>query len=440
MSQELPHSPEAEEAVVSLALVEPEAFDRAAERIRSEDFHDVRLGEIWACMAALASEGHAISMETVASRLRDEDKLLRCGGVARLLELSELAGSASQINYYVGQIRHYADLRMGHRATLRAVKAFLDPTSKFDEVMGQLEQDCTRTDAAKGARSVGDIMPDVVAALEQDKAKTHVPFGFSKLDTACGGGASPGDLIIVAGRTSMGKSAFAMQVAFAAGVPAMIFSLEMTEQELVQRELARRARVYSHQLAEKGNMRAVALAATEIGQLPVYIDDQPGQSIAQIGFKLQRAVRRWGVRLAVIDYLGLMRMPKADRKDIAIGEITARLKELGKKCGVPIILLHQINRSVEGRENKRPRMSDLKDSGHIEEDADKVILLYRPNYYEDPASRSMPGPIEIDLAKNRGGACVMQECRWEPAYLNISEYDDRFSQTMRAVEAKDGEF
>jgi replicative DNA helicase len=442
-----PQSIEAEQAVLGCMLLDRDAVTTAAEILQVDDFYYEPHRHIFEAILTLFNRGEQIDMITVAEELKRKGKLEECGGQAYLVKLMELIPSATNIEDYCRIVEEKAILRQ----LIQVAHQIVNWAYHHD---GDLEGLIDRAEAALfrvGQRRVGaqfqpltELIRQTYDFLEQRSrqpgALLGIPTGFHELDEVLGG-LHPSDLIIIAGRPSMGKTSFALSMALNIAteqkLPVAIFSLEMSKQQLVQRLLCARARVNLHRL-RTGYLREqdfirFTQAAHELYNAPLYIDDTPDLSPFEIRAKARRLQASEGLGCIFIDYLQLIRPPRRMENRVQeVTEVVRSLKSLARELNVPVVVLSQLSRSVEHRENKRPVLADLRDSGAIEAEADVVCFLYREDYYErkkkpvasEPHLEGLVEderkpdffPTEVIIAKNRNGPVTTVEVAFIPRY------------------------
>lgn len=408
----LPHSMEAEQGLIGALMTDADAIDTARGLIGAEDFFFPAHRRMYEAICRLHEDGQAPTPLRMAPYFANDPDLKDLGGAAYLADAAACAISPEGAAGYAAIVREMA-LR---RALAIAGEDAAAAARRFDAAFSAaaaIEQAEARLAALAEAQQAGQSGPlllsaSVDATLDminqyQRGARTGIMSGLGVLDDL-GGGFQPGQLVIVAGRPSMGKTALALSMAhnMAADDRAVLFfSLEMSRDEMIQRLLARHTGVAAGMQMRPGAMQRehwerVMQARKRLFGLKLAIDDSGGLAVAQIRARARRHQRQHGLDALWIDYLGLMGMDGAYKSLVdQLGEAARALKNLGKELGVPVFLLHQINRGVEGRDDKRPSMADIRDSGKIEEHADVIILLYRDEYYleTNPPKR---GPKETD--------------------------------------------
>jgi len=412
-----PHSIEAEESVIGGVLLDNEAFDRIADVVKPEDFYVERHARILSAMASLSDSAMPMDAVTIAERLRQRGDLERIGGVAFLLELSERVPTAANVEHYARIVKEKATIRRLIRASTEIIDRAYDTSVETDDYVDRAEQ--AIFEISEQARHAGPMRIDslVVQSLskidkliERQSTITGVPTGFEDLDRMTAG-FQPSDLIIVAGRPSMGKTAFclniAANVALLANTGVAVFSLEMSADQLVMRMLCSLAqldlaRVRVGHIQDR-EYKKIAQAVGQLGEAPIYIDDTPALSVMELRARARRLRRDPAANLGliVVDYLQLMRGKGEDSREQEISNISRSLKALAKELSLPIIALSQLNRQVELRADKKPVMADLRESGAIEQDADVIAFIYRDEVYHPDTPDQ--GIAEIIIAKQRNG-------------------------------------
>ena len=416
-----PHSIEAEQAVIGGLLLDNQAWDRIADRVTEADFyrHDHRL--IFRAIADLAERHQPFDVVTLSERLEAEGKLQDAGGLSYLGTLAKDTPSAANITAYADIVREKSILRQLIRVGQEiAEKGFNPGGADSRALLDEAEQRVFEI-AEKGARGeegFADIkrllkqtLERIEILYERNEPVTGVPTGFDDLDEMTSG-LQPGDLVIVAGRPSMGKTSFAMNIAEYAAVkerkPVAVFSMEMPGEQLTLRMLSSLGRIDQKRLRtgrlEDEDWPKLTSAMSILGEVPMFIDDTPALSPTEVRARARRLKREHGdLGLIVIDYLQLMQSgnPVSENRATEISEISRGLKALAKELEVPVIALSQLNRSLEQRPNKRPVMSDLRESGAIEQDADLILFIYRDEVYNEDSPDK--GTAEIIIGKQRNG-------------------------------------
>ncbi len=445
MAYPTPQSIEAEQAALGAMLLERDAVTTAAEILQVEDFHYEPHRHIYEAVLTLFNRGEPTDLLTVAEELKRKGKLDRCGGQPYLMKLMETPPSVANIADYCRIVEEKAILRQLIQVAHQIVHWAYHHDGDLEGLIDKAEAALFRV----GQRRVGSHfqpLPELIRQAyefidqrtRQPGALLGIPTGFLELDEVLGG-LHLSDLIVIAGRPSMGKTSFslsiAMNIATQQKLPVAIFSLEMSKQQLVQRLLCARARVNSHRL-RTGHMRESDMvrlfeASRELYNAPLFIDDTPDLSPFEIRAKARRLKASEGLGCVIIDYLQLVRPPRRMENRVQeVTEIIRSLKSLTRELNVPVIVLSQLSRSVEHRENKRPVLADLRESGAIEAEADVVCFLFREDYYERGRKKVADAPTEpldderkpehfvteIIIAKNRNGPVTTVEVAFIPRY------------------------
>lgn len=414
-----PHSIEAEQAVLGGLMLSPDSLDKVADKLTDDDFYrkDHRL--IWRAINELANKGMPCDAITLGEWFIANEMAEMVGGASYLMELANSTPSAANIGAYGDIVREKSVLRMLIDAGTSITEDGFRPEGKsVQEVMELAEQRVFRI-AESGARgkkdivsvreAVGEAFRMLTERYEKRGQLTGLSTGFTDLDELTSG-LQPSDLVIIAARPSMGKTAFALNLAEAAALrgkkAVAVFSMEMSASQLAFRLISSLGRVHAQHLrngdlAEEDWPR-VTSAITMLSDAKIFIDDTPAMSPVEMRSRSRRLQREHGLGLIVIDYLQLMQVPgNSENRATEISEISRGLKALAKELNVPVIALSQLNRSLEQRADKRPMMSDLRESGAIEQDADVIMFIYRDEYYNKESPDK--GLAEIIIGKQRNG-------------------------------------
>jgi replicative DNA helicase len=418
-----PHNEEAERSVLGSLLISPDRVPEVAEFIDEDDFFVARHGIIFKALMDMSERNLGVDLMTLGEFLKANDKLQAVGGSGYLAQLTAVVNSSAHLMHHAGLVSQTSTLRrLIHEAGEVISEAYKTPPMQ-DDVGKLLDASEHRIFSINGnkegtsTRMVKDILTDVFKRIETNQSGgdcTGIPSGYYELDDMLGG-FNPGEMTILAARPSMGKTAFVLNLMERAALDrpqhfdhdpvVLFFSLEMGAVSICQRMLCSRARVDSGRL-RKGNIDPssfsdLSQAAGELAAGGLIIDDTPGLSIMALRSRARRVKHKHGLDMIVIDYLQLM-SAKAESRQQEISVISRSLKELARELEVPLIALSQLSRAVESRENKRPMLSDLRESGSIEQDADVVLMLYREEYY-NPTEENR-GKAEVICAKQRNGA------------------------------------
>lgn len=412
-----PQNVEAERCVLGSVLIDGEAISKVLEFLRSDDFYREGHQVIFDAVIVLYQKNEPADLVTIINELRSRGQLEQAGGASYLSSLVDSIPSSANVVYYAKIIHEKAILRrlisgateiaeMGYDEKMADVDTFLD---QAEQIIFEIAQRKFKPTFAAVKDIVKDSFKIIEELYERKELVTGVPAGFQELDTLTSG-FQASDLIIVAGRPSMGKTAFALNVvanaAKEAQVSCALFSLEMSKEQLVQRLLCSEARVNAQKL--RGGFLAdsdwpkLTRAAGVLSESQIFIDDTPAINVLEMRAKCRRLQREKGLDLIVVDYLQLMRgVGKIESREREISEISRSLKALAKELSVPVIALSQLNRGLEGRTDKRPQLSDLRESGAIEQDADIVMFVYRDEVYNKESEDA--GTAEIIIGKQRNG-------------------------------------
>ncbi|MFJ7668979.1 replicative DNA helicase [Lysinibacillus sp. NPDC097195] len=412
-----PHNREAEQSVIGAIFLEPQALITASEILLADDFYQNAHKKIFETMLRLSDQGKAIDVVTVTEELSAKKEIEDVGGLSYLLELANAVPTAANIAHYAKIVEEKALLRRLIRVATKIVEDGYTREDEVEALLGEAEKKMMEVANRKNAgdfKHVKDVLVETFDNIEQLQSRkgdvTGIPTGFRDLDNITAG-FQRNDLIIVAARPSVGKTAFALNVAQSVAVQARenvaIFSLEMGAEQLIMRMLCAEGNIDA-QVLRTGALTTedwgkLTMAMGSLSNSGIFIDDTPGVRINEIRAKCRRLAQEHGLGMILIDYLQLIQgsgKPGENRQQ-EVSEISRSLKGLARELKVPVIALSQLSRGVEQRQDKRPMMSDLRESGSIEQDADIVAFLYRDDYYDkESESKNM---IEIIIAKQRNG-------------------------------------
>ncbi|WP_337510013.1 replicative DNA helicase [Megasphaera sp.] len=411
-----PQNVEAEQAVLGAMLLSHDAVIVAMEKLQSQDFYRDVHRIIFEAMEHLHRENKEIDVITLPDELKRMKKLDDVGGLEYVLNLPNLVGSAANIEYYANIVAEKALARNLISTCTELTTEAYDGQKETEALLDDAERRILQLSDTKNRgdfASVGAVVEvtlDKITKLYENKAGlTGLPTGFRDLDRMTSG-LQPSDLILVAARPSMGKTAFTLNIAQNVGVrqhkTVAFFSLEMSQEQLVQRLLCQIAHIDSQklrtgQLNSDEEWTRLTDACDKLYESPIYIDDTPGISVAEMRSKARRLKSEHGLDLIIVDYLQLMQGRNAESRKQEFSEISLSLKALARELKVPLIALSQLSRSVESRQDKRPMLSDLRESGALEQDADIVSFLYREDYYDKETENQHI--TEVILAKHRNG-------------------------------------
>ncbi|MDQ0114313.1 replicative DNA helicase [Paenibacillus harenae] len=416
-----PFNLEAEQSVVGSILLSPDAFEEIADRLSSDKFLDKALKLVYRVMLELRDSGTPIDLVTLTAELHDRGEVEQVGGVSFLTRLASSVPTASNISYYADIVLDMALRRdsiaiarqlYNHARNEQDVSSFVALAEK------QIGKLTTANKPARAFRTMKDALFQVFEEAEQKYANRHdnkgvtgLPSGLTDLDRMTAG-FQKSDLIIVAARPSVGKTAFALNIAQHVGVRAKetvaIFSLEMSAEQLVQRMMSAEGSIDGAKMKsgyyESDDWQKMTHAIGVLSDANIYIDDTPGITVQEIRSKCITLKKEKGLGMILIDYLQLIqgRGKSGENRQQEVSEISRTLKQIARELEVPVIALSQLSRGVEQRQDKRPMMSDLRESGSIEQDADIIAFLYRDDYYDKQSSKK--NIIEIIIAKQRNGS------------------------------------
>ena len=421
-----PHSPEAEQGVLGCVLLSPnDCMGECVEKFKSGDevFYDLRHQTIFTVLAEMYDRREAIDVITLQQRLKNQQLLEEVGGIAYLATLPDTVPSAANLRYYLDIVQEKYLLRKMIHTCTDVVSRVYDYEGELDALMDEVERDILRISESRvqsHTSTIKDLVKKAISTIEDFHQRqgllTGVGTGFSDLDKMTSG-LHGGEMIVIAARPSMGKTSLAMNmaehVAIEQRLPVGVFSLEMTSESLVLRMLCSRSRVNLRNVREgflaERDFPKLTGAAGKMASAPLFIDDSSGLSILQLRAKARRMAQQFGIKLFVIDYLQLLHSTarRAENRQQEIADISNGIKSLAKELDVPIVVLSQLNREIEREKGRPPRLSDLRESGAIEQDADVVGLLYKPSSGDEEESATAAEedavPVNLLIAKQRNG-------------------------------------
>ena len=446
-----PHSQDAEQAVLAGVLLDANMWDRVTGRVSAPDFYNRAHQLIYKAMESVAERNQeALDVVTVADALREAGELDNCGGTAYLASLADAYGSAQNVAAYADIVREASILRALLKSSGEIAQSVYQPEGRsaaqlldsaeqrvFD-IKNQYKQ---HEEGKNGLHPIKNVLTDTIKYLQEVNQRGSdvigIPTGFKDLDKMTAG-MQAGDLIIIAGRPSMGKTTFAMNIAEAVAIgakqPVAVFSLEMPARALVLRMMSSLGNIDQSQL-RKGDIKGndtrgkLALAVSQLQNAPLYIDDGSNLTITELRARVRRLKSEVGaLGLVLVDYLQLMQLPDSrdDNRASLIGEISRGLKLLAKEMDVPVIALSQLSRQVEHRPNKRPIMSDIRESGAIEQDADVIMFVYRDEVYNPDSPEK--GIAEIVIGKQRNGPIGTVKLSFLGQYLKFGDLAQGYSE------------
>lgn len=433
-----PHSIEAEIAVLGGVLTDNSVWEKIIERVFEDDFYRKDHRIIFKAITALDADGKPFDVVTVAEWLDSHQQLDHAGGLSYLAALAENTAGASNITAYADIVRKRSILRQLIRATNQISETVFNPKGRnSDEILDFAEQTVFEIaeQEARGRKNYRSIKELLVNALDRvdelfhrDSPITGVPTGFDDFDEKTAGLQSS-DLIIIAGRPSMGKTAFAINIAEHAAIKSKlsvaIFSMEMPGEQLAMRMMSSLGRIDQHKVRTgkllDDDWPRLTSAVEILKDAKLFIDDSPALTPAELRSRCRRIKREAGLDLIVVDYLQLMQVPgTVENRATEISEISRTLKAMAKELSVPVVALSQLNRSLESRTDKRPVMSDLRESGAIEQDADVIVFIYRDEVYNNDSPNK--GIAEIIISKQRNGPIGMVKLAFLGQYTRFENY------------------
>ncbi|MEM9799443.1 MAG: replicative DNA helicase [Planctomycetota bacterium] len=447
-----PHDLNAEKCVLGALLLSPDRIVEVSEICKTNDFFDRRNRTLFECMLRLDERSQAIDGVTLASTLRATKKLGDVGGISYLGDIASSVSTSAHVKHHASLVAETSKLRGLIEASNEIISRAMETPPEREEVQTLIDESESAifSVAARGesrsAAGIESILKDVFHSLEARRGRdqfTGIPSGFAELDDMLGG-FNPGEMTVIAARPAMGKTAFVLNLMDHAvtNVPGclgeapsvLFFSLEMGRASIVQRMLVARAKVEAHRL-RAGRLHDreysdLVVAAGEFQGARLFIDDTPGLSIMALRSRARRIKAEHGLHMIVIDYLQLL-SAKAESRQQEISVISRSLKELARELEVPLITLAQLSRSVESREEKRPQLSDLRESGSIEQDADVVAMLYRPEYYF-PTDENK-GKAEVLVVKHRNGATGKVELHFQGSMLRFSNLEPSMAEPITGL-------
>ncbi|MGD0262455.1 MAG: replicative DNA helicase [Verrucomicrobiota bacterium] len=422
-----PHSPEAEQGALGCVMLSPnECLGECIERFKggADVFYDLRHQTIFNVLAEMFDKREGIDVITLQQRLKDKQVLEEAGGIAYLAALQDTVPSSANLSYYIDIMQEKYLLRRMVRTCTEVVSRVYDYEGEVDKLLDEVERDILRISESRVQSftvTIKDLVKKAINTVEdfhqRQGALTGVGTGFQDFDKMTTG-LHGGEMVVIAARPSMGKTSLAMNIAEYVAIeqrlPVGVFSLEMTADSLVLRMLCSRSRVNLRNVREgflaERDFPKLTGSAGKLANAPLFIDDSSALSILQLRAKARRMYLQHGIKLFVVDYLQLLNSTsfRAENRQQEIADISSGIKSLAKELNVPVIVLSQLNREIEREKGRPPRLSDLRESGAIEQDADVVGLLYKPKSAGDdeesgPAVEEDAVPINLLIAKQRNG-------------------------------------
>ncbi len=437
-----PQNLEAEQSVLGTILLKEHSLSTVLEIIDSKSFYRTGHRMIFEAMIGLFEKNEPQDLITVTNELKNDNTLESVGGVAYLASLTSVVPVVANLLYYARIIHQKAVLRNLISVNTDIASRCYEEQGDIDLLVDQAEQaifDIARSKSGQGFTGIGQIIPGTFSNIEElyerKELITGVPTGYTEIDKMTAG-LQPSDLIILAGRPSMGKTAFAMNIAQHAAlvenIGVGIFSLEMSKEQLAMRLLCSVGHIDSQRI-RTGRLHTedwpkLTRTVGMLEQSPIHIDDTPSISVLEMRAKVRRLAAQYDIGLILVDYLQLMRgRSSIENRTQEISEISRSLKAMAKELNVPVLALSQLNRGLESRTDKRPIMSDLRESGAIEQDADVICFIYRDEVYNKAEDNPEKGTAEIIIGKQRNGPTGMVKLTFLKEFTmfeNLSSYDD----------------
>jgi replicative DNA helicase len=437
-----PQNLEAEQSILGGILLDNQGLNAVMEVLSAREFYSDSHRRIFEAIISLSNRSEPIDLITLSNILKDQKQLDKVGGAAYLAGLVDNVPSAANIAHYAKIVKEKAILRGLINTATDILSKTYDAGADVDTVLDEAEHaifEISENKIRPAFFPIKDIIKDSFRAIEDLYARkelvTGVPTGFDKVDDLTSG-LQNSDLIIIAGRPSMGKTAFALNIAqhvsTQRSIPVCLFSLEMSKEQIAMRMLASTAKVDSQRIRKgflgETDWPKLTTAAGSLSEAPLFIDDSAGITVLEMKAKARRLKADKGLGLVIIDYLQLMRSGgRKDSREQEISEISRSLKGLAKELNVPVIALSQLNRQVEVRTNRRPQMADLRESGAIEQDADVIAFIYRDEVYNKAEDNPEKGIAEVIIAKQRNGPIGMVKLAFLEKYTsfeNLARIDD----------------
>ena len=435
-----PHDLEAEQAIIGSMLTDRDAVISAIEILKEEDFYREDNKAIYTAILNLYNRAEPIDIITVKSELESMGKFEQVGGLEYLAELPEKVPTTANAMKYIKIVEEKSTLRRLIKTANEIIELGYSPTEDVEDIMEGAEKkifNIMQEKNQKGYAPIKDVLVESFTKLEElynrKQHITGVPSGFTELDYRTAG-FHGSELILIAARPAMGKTAFALNIAtnaaVKANVPVAVFSLEMSKEQLVNRILCSESMVDSNKVRtgklEEDDWTKLAGARGPLSEAEIFIDDTPGINITEIRAKCRKLKLEKNIGMVVIDYLQLIQgsNKRGGSREQEISEISRSLKILAKELDVPVIALSQLSRAAEQRPDHRPMLSDLRESGAIEQDADIVMFLYRDDYYNQDSEKK--DIAEIIIAKHRGGSTGTVELLWLGSYTKFVNLERRF--------------
>lgn len=435
-----PHNLESEQCVIGSIIMEEETMVPVAEILDIEDFYIDAHKVIYESMLELNNERKPIDMVTVSNRLKEKGYLDQVGGVTYLTSITNMIPTTSNVKVYAEIVKKNSTLRKLIKASNDIISMGYEASDSLDDILNVAEKkifDISQDRMSEDFKPISEVLTSVTAMIEDVYSKgsdlTGLDTGFIDLNNKLGG-FHKSDLILIAARPGMGKTAFALNLVANAAIRSKanvaVFSLEMSKEQLVQRLLSSQSNVALDSIS-KGKIaddewKKLTDAMTILSSSGIFIDDTPGIKVSEIRSKCRKLKMEKGLDMIMIDYLQLMEADgRADNRQQEVSKISRSLKILAKEMNCPVVALSQLSRNTESGKDHTPKLSDLRDSGAIEQDADIVMFIYRDDYYRK--DEAPPTNIaEIIVAKNRSGPLGKRELLWMPKYTKFASMEKRY--------------
>lgn len=431
-----PQNVEAEQSVVGSMILDKDAIATVSEIIIADDFYRNDHREIFEAIIDIYDQSRPVDIVTLIDRLKQRDTLDSVGGVEYITYVATGVPTTANVKYYAKIVEEKSLLRKLIKSASEIVNMGYEASDDVSNIMDAAEKnifDLMQKKESKGVHPIREILVETINRIEEsykNKGKiSGVAAGFADLDRKTSG-FQPSDLVIIAARPAMGKTSFVLNIAEHAAlhgkVPVAIFSLEMSKEQLVNRMLCSEALVDSQKvktgMLDDDDWQKIARSVGPLSEAPIYIDDTAGISIMEIRAKCRRLKMKKNIGLVIIDYLQLMQgRGKIESRQQEISDISRSLKILAKEINIPILALSQLSRSAETRTDHRPMLSDLRESGAIEQDADMVMFLYRDDYYKPDSDKK--NIAEVIIAKNRNGSTGTVDLVWMGQYTKFGDLE-----------------
>ena len=430
----LPHSIEAEQSVIGSMLMDKEAIIAASEIVTADDFYQHQYGVMFEAMVELFNEGKPVDLVTLQNRLKEKDVPPEVSSLEFVRDIITMVPTSANVKSYANIVREKAVLRRLIKVNEEIANTCYAGKDNLEDILAHTEKSIFDLLQSRNSgefvpirRVALNVLENIEKASKSKETVTGIPSGFIDLDYKTSG-FQPSDFVLIAARPSMGKTAFVLNVvdhvAVKKGIPCMVFSLEMSKEQLVNRMLSMESNVDSQKLRTgtltDSDWDAVVEGIGIIGNSKLIIDDTPGISITELRSKCRKMKLEYGLSLVIIDYLQLMSGSNrnSDNRQQEISEISRSLKALAREMQAPVIALSQLSRACETRQDHRPMLSDLRESGAIEQDADVVMFLYRDDYYnKDTEDKDI---AEVIIAKQRNGPIGTVNLVWMPQYTKFA--------------------